>query len=46
MARYKVLYWREIPSQLKVRDEAGPSRSYPLPDWFLSLIDRKTGTRG
>jgi hypothetical protein len=40
MARYKVLYWREIPSQLKLRDDAGKRLSYPLEDWFVALIDR------
>ncbi len=41
MARYRILYWREIPSQLKVtNEETGRRVSYPLPDWFVALIDR------
>jgi hypothetical protein len=40
MARYKILYWREIPSQLKLRDDNGKRMSYPLEDWFVALIDR------
>jgi Virulence factor len=40
MATYRILYWREIPSQLKVADDGGEPVSYPLPDWFMALIDR------
>jgi hypothetical protein len=40
MARYRVLTWRGIPAQVKVRDDAGRRVSRPLPDRFQQEIDR------
>jgi hypothetical protein len=40
MARYRVLTWRGIPAQVKVRDDAGRRVSRPLPDQFQQEIDR------
>jgi cvfA/B/C family virulence factor len=46
MARYKVLRWRGIPAQLKVRDDAGRRVSRPLPDRFQQEIDRVATREG
>ena len=40
MARYRVLTWRGIPAQVKVRDDEGHRVSWPLPDRFQQEIDR------
>jgi hypothetical protein len=39
MIRYKVLYWRDIPAQIKVYGEGRPVAK-PLPDRFQEEIDR------
>ena len=46
MAIYRVLYWQEIPSQVKVEDDDGSEVSLPLPPRFMALIDRKAMERG
>ena len=38
MIRYKVLYWRDIPAQIKVYGEGRPV-AIPLPDRFQEEID-------
>jgi cvfA/B/C family virulence factor len=40
MARYRILTWRGIPAQVKVRDDAGRRLSRPLPERFQQEIDR------
>jgi len=45
MAIYRVLYWQEIPSQVKVEDDDGDV-THPLPQRFLALIDRMAMERG
>jgi len=40
MATYRVLSWREIPSQVKVFTEDGRSRSAQLSERFQLEIDR------
>ena len=40
MARYQVLYWKDIPAQIKVIDEGGKRLSRTLPDRFQIMIDR------
>lgn len=40
MATYRVLSWRGIPAQVRVRDEAGRRVSRPLPERFQQEIDR------
>lgn len=40
MAWYRVLSWREIPAQIKVRDGSGRRISCLLPDRFQQEIDR------
>lgn len=49
MARVSVMYWKEIPAQVKAED-AGGEVSVPLPDRFqegidtLSMFDGSAGT--
>jgi hypothetical protein len=40
MARYRVLRWRDIPAQVKARDDAGGRANVQLPEWFQQEIDR------
>lgn len=46
MATYRVLYWQEIPSQVKAEDDDGDEVSLPLPPRFIALIDRAAMERG
>jgi hypothetical protein len=39
MARYRVLSWRDIPSQVKATDETGASASRQLAGHFQERID-------
>jgi len=39
MAIYQVLYWRDIPAQVRVFEGRRPI-SRPMPDWFQQEIDR------
>ena len=39
MAEYQVLYWREIPAQIRVYANGRPT-SHKLPDRFQEEIDR------
>jgi hypothetical protein len=41
MARVRVLSWRDIPSQVKVVDEAGGTATAQLPPAFQQRIDRE-----
>ena len=45
MATYKILYWQEVPSQIKAEDEAGDV-SVPMPPKFLERIDHLALQRG
>ena len=45
MASYKVLYWQEVPSQIKAEDDADDV-TIPLPDRFQERIDRLAAERG
>jgi hypothetical protein len=40
MAHYCILRWREIPTSVKARDDAGRRVSRALPDWFGQEVDR------
>ena len=45
MAEYRVLYWRDLPSQVRVRDgQAVENRA--LPDRFQQEIDRRAMREG
>ena len=46
MVRYRVLYWQEIPSLVRVLAEDGSHVSHQLPDWFQQEIDRVAMEQG
>ncbi len=39
MSSYKILYWKEIPTQIKYTDSDGQETSYPLSLFFQQAID-------
>lgn len=39
MSSYKILYWKEIPTQIKYTDSDGLESSYPLSLFFQQAID-------
>lgn len=45
MATYKILYWQEIPSQIKAEDEQDEV-SLPMPQRFIARIDQLAIERG
>lgn len=45
MATFKILYWQEIPSQIKVEDGADEV-SLELPQKFMERIDYLAAQRG
>ena len=45
MATFKVLYWQEIPSQVKAEDNDGEV-NLPMPARFLERVDRMAMQRG
>ncbi|HTW78866.1 MAG TPA: virulence factor [Terracidiphilus sp.] len=45
MARFKVLYWQEIPTQIKVEDDED-DLTVMLDDRFMKLIDVLAAKRG
>ena len=40
MARFQILYWREIPSLLQAFDDDGAPIKRQLPEWYQQEIDR------
>jgi hypothetical protein len=40
MAKYQILYWKNIPAQVKVFEEGKRTLSRPMPDRFQVEIDR------
>ena len=46
MARYRVLAWRDIPTQVRVTDETGARVDRPMPRWFMQEISRITLREG
>jgi hypothetical protein len=40
MASVRVLSWKDIPAQVKARDDGRRPVSVALPDWFTQEIDR------
>jgi hypothetical protein len=46
MARYRVLAWREIPTQVQAIDDTGAVAKRPLPKWFMQEISRITMREG
>ena len=45
MATYKILYWQEIPSQIKAEDDE-EDITLPLPAKFMERIDIMAAKRG
>ena len=45
MATYKILYWQEVPTQVRAED-AADEITLPLPAKFLEQIDRLAVQRG
>jgi hypothetical protein len=45
MATYKVLYWQEVPSQVKVEDDQDEV-NIPMPPRFMERVDRLAMQRG
>lgn len=46
MATYKILYWQEVPSQIRVEDDAGDEVTVAMPQKFLVRIDALAAERG
>ena len=46
MAIYKVLYWQEIPTQVKAEDDDGDEVSVMLAPKFMAYIDVLAAERG
>ena len=46
MTTYKVLYWQEIPSQIRAEDDDGNEVSLELSAKFLEHIDATAQKRG
>jgi hypothetical protein len=45
MATYKILYWQEVPSQIKVEDDSDDI-TVQMPDRFQERIDMFAAQRG
>jgi hypothetical protein len=45
MATYKILYWQEVPSQIKAEDDQDDV-TVPLPARFQERIDQLAAQRG
>ena len=39
MATYRILFWKEIPTQIKYNDDFNTSKSYKLDDFFQQAVD-------
>lgn len=42
MARFRVLAWRDIPTQLEATDDTGAVVKRPMPPWFMQEVSRIT----
>ena len=45
MTTYRILYWQEVPSQIKAEDEVDEV-TLPLPPRFMERIDQLASQRG
>ena len=45
MATYKILYWKEIPTQIRVEDESD-TVTMMLDDRFMALVDAQAMKEG
>lgn len=46
MARYRVLAWRDIPTQVQAADETGGTVNRKMARWFMQEISRITMREG
>lgn len=46
MATYKILYWQEVPSQIRAEDDDGGDVNLALPQKFIVRIDALAAQRG
>lgn len=46
MARYRIMYWKEIPAQVVVTDDSGAKEKAMLPDRFSEAIDAAAMAEG
>jgi Virulence factor len=46
MARYRVLAWRDIPTQVQAADDAGATVNRQMARWFMQEISRITMREG
>jgi len=46
MTSYRVLAWREIPTQIEATDASGAVVKRPMPRWFMQEISRITMREG
>jgi 2-polyprenyl-3-methyl-5-hydroxy-6-metoxy-1,4-benzoquinol methylase len=46
MTRYRILAWREIPTQVEATDASGAIVKRPMPRWFMQEISRITMREG
>jgi hypothetical protein len=46
MARFRVLSWRDVPTQVRVTDDAGARVDRAMPRWFMQEVSRITMREG
>lgn len=46
MARYQIMYWNDIPAQVKAEDDAGNAAKAMLPGRFSEAIDAAAMAEG
>ena len=46
MATYKILFWQEIPTQIKAEDDDGDEVTVMLDDKFMAQVDILAAKRG
>jgi hypothetical protein len=46
VATYKVLAWRDMPTQIQVTDDDGTVVKQPMPKWFMQEVSRITMREG
>ena len=46
MARFRILYWQDVPSLVRAFADDGTPVSRQLPDWFQQEIDRRAMEQG
>ena len=46
MARYQIMYWKDIPTQVKASDSDGDTAKAMLPDRFSEAVDMAAMAEG